>query len=91
MSIKTLVKTRVSVTSETVVDDVEILHQKHRIRRVLKVGLQLNIPTMPTPDFSYMLRLDFMCCAKKVTELVNHPFVSLFDTRMSGTSTEMIT
>jgi hypothetical protein len=32
-----------------------------------------------------------MCCAKKVSKLINHPVVSLFGTRVSCTGTEMIT
>ncbi len=46
---------------------------------------------MSTPVFSYVLRLDFMCCVKMVSELFNRPVVGLFGTRMSGKSTEMIT
>ena len=56
-----VVKTRVRTTSETVVVDEEIQHQRHRAPRVHKVGLQLDIPTMSTPAFSNMLRLGVMC------------------------------
>ncbi len=42
-------------TSGTVVSDVEIKHQRHRVRRVRQVDRQLNIPTIPTPAFSYVL------------------------------------
>jgi hypothetical protein len=31
-----------------------------------------------------------MCCAEKVSQLLNRPVMSLFGTRMSGTSTEMV-
>jgi hypothetical protein len=31
-----------------------------------------------------------MCCEEKVNQLINRPVMSLFDTRMSGTSTEMV-
>jgi hypothetical protein len=44
--------------TETVVCDGEIQHQRHRARRVGKLGLQFNIPTMSTPAFSYVLCLD---------------------------------
>jgi hypothetical protein len=84
------VKTRVRATYETVVVDVEVHHQRHRVRRVRKVGRQLNIPTMSTPTFSNVLRLGFMCGTEKVSQLFNRPVMSLFDTRMSGTSTEMV-
>ncbi len=69
------VKTRVSATSETVVGDVEIQHQRHRARRVRKVGRQLNIPTMPTPAVSYVSHCHGMCRAEEVSNLVNHPVV----------------
>jgi hypothetical protein len=39
---------------------------------------------MLTPD------LGFVCCAKKVSKLIDRPVVSLLGTRMGGTSTEMI-
>jgi hypothetical protein len=31
-----------------------------------------------------------MCCVEKVSQLINHPVMSLFGTRMSGTSTELV-
>jgi hypothetical protein len=40
------IKIKVRTTSETVVGDVEIQHQRQRARRVRKVGSQPNIPTM---------------------------------------------
>jgi hypothetical protein len=42
------VKIRVRATSETVVGDVEVQHQRHRTRHVRKVDIQLYIPTMST-------------------------------------------
>jgi hypothetical protein len=45
---------------------------------------------MSTPDFSYVLRFHCMCCVEKVTQLINRPVMSLFGTRVSGTSTEMV-
>ena len=61
------IKIKVRATSETVVGDAEIQHQRHRARRVRKVGHQLNIPTMSTPAFSNVVRLGFMRCTEKVT------------------------
>ncbi len=46
------IKIKVRATSETVVGDVEIQHQRDRARRVRKVGSQLKTPTIPTPAFS---------------------------------------
>jgi hypothetical protein len=40
------VETRVRGTSETVVGDVEVQHQGHRVRRVRQVGRQLDIPNV---------------------------------------------
>ena len=60
------VKARVRATSETVVGDAEVQHQRHRARRVRKVCFQLDIPTMSTPAFSNVLRLGVMCGAEKV-------------------------
>jgi hypothetical protein len=85
-----VVKTRVSATSETVVGDAEVQHQRHRARRVRKVCFQLDNPTMSTPAFSNVLRLGAMCGAEKVSQVLNRPVMSLFGTRMSGTSTEMV-
>ncbi len=62
----------------------------HWTRLLHKVVRQLNIPTMSTPAFSYVLCLDFICSTEKVRQLLNRPVVSLFDTRMNGTSTEMV-
>ena len=58
--------------------------------RVQRVGCQFDIPTMSTPAFSTVLRLGVMCGAEKVNQLFNRPVMSLFDTRMNGTSTEMV-
>ncbi len=84
------VKTRVRGTSETVVGDAEVEHQSHRDRRVHKECFQLDIPTMSTPAFSNVLRLGARCGAEKVSQLFNRPVMSLFDSRMSGTRTEMV-
>ena len=84
------VKTRVRAASETVVGDAEIQHQRHRARRVRKVGRQLNIPTMSTPAFSNVFRLGVICGTEKVSQLLNRPVMNLFDTRMNGTSIEMV-
>jgi hypothetical protein len=54
---------------------------------VRKVDRQLE---MSTPAFSNVLCLGVMCGAEKVIQLINHPVMSLFGTRMSGTSTEMV-
>ncbi len=74
------VKTRVSTTSETVVVDVEVHHQRYRTRLVRKVGHQLKIPTMSIPAFSNVLCLGVMCGTEKVIQLVNRPVMSLFGT-----------
>jgi hypothetical protein len=45
---------------------------------------------MSTPAFSNVVRLGFMRCTEKVSQLLNRPVMSLVGTRMSGTSTEMV-
>jgi hypothetical protein len=45
---------------------------------------------MSTPAFSNVLRLGVMRGTEKVSQLLNRPVMSLFGTRMSGTSTEMV-
>jgi hypothetical protein len=84
------VKTRVRPTSETVVGDVEVQDQRHRDHLVRKVDHQLDIPTTSTPVFSNVLCLGVMCGAEKVSQLLNRLVMSLFGTRMSGTSIEMV-
>jgi hypothetical protein len=70
--------------------DAEGQDHRHRARRIRKVGSQLDVPTMPTPAFSHLLRFHFVCRAEKVSELINRPVVSFFGSRVCGTCTEMI-
>jgi hypothetical protein len=50
---------------------------RHRAQRVRKVCFQLDIPTMSTPAFSKVLSLGVMCGVEKVSQLFNHPVMSL--------------
>jgi hypothetical protein len=43
---------------------------------------------MLTPTFSNVLCLGVMCGVEKVNQLINHPGLNLFGTRIRGTSTE---
>jgi hypothetical protein len=72
------VKARVRVTSETVMGDEEIQHQRHWDHHVHKVGSQFNVPTMSTLDFNHVLCFHFVCCVEKFSELSNRPVVVLF-------------
>ncbi len=70
--IEVFIKSRVRGTSETVVGDAEVQDQRHQVRRIRKVGSQLDVPTVLTSAFSHlcfhakMSRLAyFVCCAKK--------------------------
>ncbi len=45
---------------------------------------------MLTPAFNHLLCFNFVCCAKKVSKLINHPVVNLLGTQMGGTITEVI-
>jgi len=85
------IKIRVRPTSETVVGNVEVQDQRHRVHLIRKVGSQIDVPTIMTPAFRHQLCSHFVCCVEKVSELINHQVVSLLDTRVGGTSTEMIT
>ncbi len=85
------IKIRARVTSETVVDDVEVHHQRHRTRHICKVGGQFDVPTILTPTFSHLLCFQFVCCTEKVSELINHPVESLVVFRVGGSCIEMIT
>ena len=76
------IQIKVRTTSETVVDDVEIHHQRQRVRHVSKVVRELNIPTMPTmttPTFSYVLRC--MCCEIYTPHLHCRIFVVYYESR----------
>jgi hypothetical protein len=65
--------------------------QRHRTRRVRVVTSQLNVPTSLTSAPSQLLRFRFVCCAKEVSDLINHPVVSLRDIRVDGTNAEVVT
>jgi hypothetical protein len=62
------------------VGDTEVEEQRNWVHRVRKVSSELYVPTMMTPVFNHLLSLDFVCCTKKVSHLVKHPVVGLFDT-----------
>jgi hypothetical protein len=51
----------------------------------------VNVPEMLTPAFNHLLRFNLCRSAEKVSKLIILPVVSLLDTRVSGTSTNMIT
>ncbi len=85
-----VVNTRVRGTPESVVDDVEIQHQRYRTRHIHEVTNQLDVPTSLTPDPSHLLCFYFVGCAKEVINLINHPIVSLFGTRVGGTGANMV-
>jgi hypothetical protein len=46
---------------------------------------------MLTPVFNHLMCFNFVPRVKKVNKLISLPVVSLLDTRIGGTSTEMIT
>ncbi len=84
------IDTRVRATSSTLMCDAEVQHQRHRTRRVREVTSQLDVPTSLTPAPGHLLCFYFVGCAKEVSKLINHPVVSLFGTRVSGTGANMI-
>ena len=84
------VNTRVRATSESVVGDAEIQHQRHQTRRIREVTSQLNVPTSLTPAPSHLLRFYFVGCTKEVTNVINRRVVSLFGTQVGGTGANMV-
>jgi hypothetical protein len=42
-----------------------------------ELASQLDVPTSLTPTPSHLLRFHFVGCAKEVSNLINHPVVSL--------------
>ena len=70
--------------------DAKVQHQRHRSRRIREVVSQLDVPTLLPPASNHLLCFHFVCCEEKVSELINHPVVTLLVTRVVGTSTEMI-
>ena len=85
-----VVNTRVRATPESVVGDEEIQHQRNRTRRIHEVTRQLDVFTSLTPAPSHLLRFYFVGSVKEVSNLINHPVVSLFGTRVGGTGGNML-
>jgi hypothetical protein len=73
------------------VGDEEVQHQRHRTRHIREVTSQLDVPTLLTPAPDHLLCFHFVCCVEKVSDLINHPVVSLLNTRVVGTSAEVVT
>jgi hypothetical protein len=46
---------------------------------------------MLTPVFNHLMCFNLCCCTEKVSKLINLQVVILLGTRVSGTSTQMIT
>ena len=84
------INTRVRTTSESVVGDVEIHHQRDRTHRIREVTSQLNVPTSLTPDPRHLLRFYFVGCAKEVRNLINQPVVILVGSGMGSTGANMV-
>jgi hypothetical protein len=72
-------------------DDMEILHQRHRALLIHKVSHELDVPTMLTPTFNDLLCFYSMCGVEKVNDLINHPVVCLFGTRVGDTRVKVVT
>ena len=74
-----------------VMGDTEIQHQRHRTRLIRKVSHELDVPTMMTPTFHDLLCFYLIRCVEKVINLINHPVVCLFGTRVGGTRVKVVT
>jgi hypothetical protein len=69
-------------------------HQQSQLVTYLcfrKVFRDLNVPTMMTPTLNDLLCFYYMCGAEKVSDLINHPVVCLFGTRVGGTCVKVVT
>ena len=55
-----------------------------------KVTSQLDVPTSLTPAPSHLLCFHFVFCVKEVSRLINRPVVLFLDTRVDGTSAEVV-
>ena len=84
------INTRVRATSESVMGDAEVQHQRHRARLVREVTRELDVPTSLTPAPYHLLRFYFVGCAKEVSNLINRPVVRLFGSRVSSTGCHMV-
>jgi hypothetical protein len=68
----------------------EVQHQRQRARRIRDVASQVDVPTMLTPSPNHLSSFCLMGCAKDVSNLVNHPIVSLLGTRVGSTRAKVI-
>ena len=65
-------------------------HQRHRTGGIFEITGQLNVPIILSPTSNDLLSFCCMCCVKKVNKLTNRPVVSLLGTRVSGTSSKVV-
>jgi hypothetical protein len=65
--------------------DTEIQHQRHQGLLIHKVSRELDVPSMMTPTFNDLLCFYLVRYSEKVNNLINHPVMYLFDTRVGGT------
>ena len=70
--------------------DVEVQHQRHRTRLVHEVTREFDVLTSLTPVPNHLLCFYFVGCVKEVNNLINHPVVSLFASRVSGTGANVV-
>ncbi len=84
------INTRVRATSESVMGDAEVQHQRNRTRLVREVTRELDVPTSLTPALNHLLRFYFVGCEKEVSNLINRPVLSFFGSRVSGTGAYVV-
>ncbi len=65
----------ISTTTNPIVNNTEIQHQRHRTCLIWQISYQFDVTTMMTPVFNHLVGLDFVRCVKKVIKLINHPVV----------------
>ncbi len=85
------ITSRVRATSKSFVGDVEIQHQTHRTQRIrVTVRRSTRCPHITDPTPRHLLSFIPMGCVKEVSDLINHPVVSLFGSGMDNTGANMI-
>ena len=71
-------------------DDEEVQHRRYGSLLVHEVTHELDVPTSLTLTPNHQLRFYFVGCTKEVSNLINHPVVSLFGSRVNGTGVDVV-
>ncbi len=70
--------------------DTEVQHQRHRTCLIHEVTHDLDVPKSLTPGPNHPFRFYLVGCVKEVINLINHPVVRLFGSRVISTGCHMV-